>query len=105
MAKFYGAIGYVVQGESAPGVWGDTITEKNYRGDIVLDQQRWQNSDKVNADFNIDNSISVVADEFAYQNLGIMKYIVWKGVKWNITSLRIVRPRIILQIGGVYNNG
>lgn len=105
MAKFYGVIGYVVQKESAPGVWEDVVAEKNYRGDIILNQQRWQGSDKVNDNFNLDNSISVISDEFAHKNIGAMKYIVWNGVKWNIQSISIKRPRIIIQLGGVYNAG
>ena len=103
MAKFSGKIGYALQGETTPGVWSDTIVEKNYRGDIILNQELWQSQDQVNDDINIDNSFSIIADEYAYQNLGYMKYIVWKGVAWKIKSLSINRPRIVLQIGGVYN--
>ena len=104
MAKFSGLIGYVLQQvETAPGVWTDQLIEKNYRGDVVLDQRRWQSSDKLNDDLNLDNSISIIADKYANQNIGHMKYIVWDGVAWNIQSLSINRPRIIIQIGGVYN--
>ena len=103
MAKFSGAIGYALQQETAPGVWTDQVTEKNYRGDVILDQIRWQSTDKVNDNLNIDNSISIIADKYAYQNIGNMKYIIWDGIAWKIQSFRINRPRIILQIGGVYN--
>ena len=103
MAKFHGAIGYALPGETAPGVWTDTIVEKTYRGDVILDQNRWQPGDKVNDDLDIDNSISIIADKYAYQNLGKMKYIIWEGSAWKIKSFRVNRPRIILQIGGVYN--
>ena len=103
MAKFYGPIGYALSEETSPGVWTDVIIEKNYRGDVVLDQRRWQSADKLNDDLNVDNSISIVGDKYAYQNFGNMKYIVWDGNPWKIQSLSINRPRIILQIGGVYN--
>lgn len=105
MAKYYGVIGYAIQKETAPGVWEDTIIEKNYRGDVILNQQRWQPTERVNDNFNIDNSISIIADPFAYVNCGLIKYIVWQGQKWKIHSLSINRPRIILQIGGLYNGG
>ena len=105
MAKFYGAIGYAIPVETKPGVWKDQITEKSYRGDFVLNQQRWQQSEKVNDDLHLDNSISVVADVFAYSNLGFMRYVVMGGKKWKITSLAINRPRIVLQIGGLHNGG
>ena len=105
MAKFYGVIGYVIQEETAPGVWEDRTIEKNYRGDVVINQQRWQGSERIFDDFNLDNSISIIADDFAYSNFGYIKYIVWHGSKWKIQSLSINRPRLILQIGGVYNGG
>lgn len=105
MAKYYGAIGYVIPTETSPGVWEDDVTEKNYRGDIILNQQRWQPADKVNDDFNVDNSISIIADDFAYKHFGYIKYIVWYGQKWKIQSLSINRPRLVLQIGGLYNGG
>ena len=103
MAKFHGAIGYALLEESSPGVWIDTIIEKNYRGDIILDQRRFQSSENLNDNINIDNSISILADAYAYENLGFMKYIVWNNVAWKIQSFSINRPRIVLQIGGVYN--
>lgn len=103
MAKFHGAIGYALLEESSPGVWIDTIVEKNYRGDIILDQRRFQSSENLNDNINIDNSISILADAYAYENLGFMKYIVWNNVAWKIQSFSINRPRIVLQIGGVYN--
>ena len=92
MAKFYGPIGYAVQVETKPGVWKSQIIEKNYRGDVVLDQRRWQSSDRVNDDVNLDNSISIVADDYAYANIGVMKYIVWNNVAWKIQSFIINRP-------------
>ena len=103
MAKFSGSIGYARPEETVPGVWMDVITEKNYRGDVVLDQRRWRSDEKVNDDLNLDNSISIVADTYAYNNVGYMKYILWNNTPWKIQSFNIRRPRIVLQIGGVYN--
>ena len=105
MAKFYGAIGYIVQVKTGPGVWEDKEVEKIYRGDVILNQQRWQKSEEISDNFNLDNSISILADEFAYDNIGYIKYIVYRGKKWCVQSLSINRPRIVLQIGGLYNGG
>lgn len=105
MAKFYGEVGYVTQVETAPGVWMDKIEKKNYRGDVILNQQRWQKSEEVSDNLTLDNSISIIADAFAYANFGYIRYIVWNGCKWKVTSLSVNRPRIVLQIGGLYNGG
>lgn len=103
MAKFYGAIGYTRHIESKPGVWIDEVIERKYRGDVVMDQRRWQPGDKVNDDVSLDNSISIIADGYAYDNIGTMKYIVWNNTPWRIQSFSINRPRIVIQIGGIYN--
>lgn len=104
MAKFHGVIGYAVQTETAPGVWQDVITEKEYSGDVLQNQQRWQNSENLNDDFNVDNSISIVADPFVLNNLGYMKYVTWMSTKWKIKSVSINRPRVVIQIGGIYHD-
>ena len=105
MGKFCGVIGYAIQGETAPGVWADQTVEKNYRGEVILNQQRGQTTEGVNDNLALDNSISIVADAFAYANFGYIKYVIWNGHKWKIQSLTVNKPRIVLQIGGLYNGG
>lgn len=102
--KFYGAIGYAHTVETNPGVWQEVITEKTYSGDVLRNTMRWrEGGEKLNADFQIDNRFSIVADPFAYENFNAMRYICWMGTKWKITSAEVNRPRITLTIGGVYN--
>mgnify|MGYP001450408843 FL=1 len=40
MAKFYGVIGYAETTETAPGVWAEVITERNYSGDVIRNTRR-----------------------------------------------------------------
>jgi len=103
MAKFYGVIGYAIQAETVPGVWTDQIIERNYRGDVLQNLNRWQVSDQVNDNFTIDNKLSIISDPFAYENFQHIKYINWMGTNWKVTKVEILRPRLILTIGGVYN--
>jgi len=103
MAKFSGVIGYAIQEETVPGVWVDQIVEKYYRGDVLQNMNRWQNSDKVNDDFIIDNKISIISDTFLYDNFQHIKYVQWMGTKWKVNRIEILRPRVIISIGGVYN--
>ena len=103
MAKFYGMIGYAETKETAPGVWENVITERPYYGDLNRNIHRLESSDKLNDDIDVNNEISIVADEFAYQNFRFMKYVEFAGAKWRITSVQVMRPRLILVIGGLYN--
>lgn len=103
VSKFYGVVGYVTQSETSPGVWDDTAVERTYRGDILQNTRRWQQVEKVNDDLTVSNKISIMADPYSYANLANIKYVNWLGTNWKITDIEILRPRLILTIGGVYN--
>lgn len=102
MAKWFGKIGYVVTEETEPGVWEETVTEREYFGDMTSDRRKRQNSGEVNDDINLSNVISIVADPFAYQNCSNMAYVEIMGSKWKISDVEVQRPRLILTVGGVY---
>lgn len=104
MARFSGLIGYAVQVEKAPGVWDDRITEHPYRGDVLRSQRSLQNdTENLHHRLNVNNSISIIGDPFAYENFFAIKYIKWMGSRWTVTNVEVRRPRLILTIGGLYN--
>ena len=104
MAKFYGEIGYAKIVETEPGVWEEKIVKRNYYGDIIRNTRSLQTSDNVNDNINISNEISIVADPYANENFHSMRYVYFMGAKWKITSVEVKYPRLILSIGGLYNN-
>lgn len=101
--RFYGKIAYAVTAETSPDVWQETITKKYYRGDVRRVTRRLVSGDKVNDDINISNEISIVADAFALQNFQNIRYVEWNGTKWKVSSVTVDRPRLTLEIGGLYN--
>lgn len=103
MGKFCGKIGFAETVKTAPGIFKERITERQYFGDVTRNLRRSENSAKVNGDINISNEISIVADPYANKNLYSMRYVVFNGAKWIIESAEVQYPRIILSIGGLYN--
>lgn len=103
MARFYGAVGYAEQVEMSPGVWEDILVEYNYYGDVLRNTRRLQNDEKVNNDLTVGNSISVVADEYAYEHFFAIRYIKWAGSLWTVSEVEVQRPRLLLRLGGVYH--
>lgn len=103
MAKFYGPIGYAETVETKPGVWVEKITEHYYRGDVTRNTRRLQSSDQLNDNIEISNEISILADPFAMGNFHAIRYAGFMGAKWKITSVEVKYPRLILTLGGVYN--
>ena len=103
MAKFYGKIGYSITQETSPGIWNEEITVREHVGDLMTNSARWQTSDSTNDDLVLNNKISIIADEFAFENHQLIKYVEFKGAKWRVTNVEFLRPRLILTLGGVYN--
>lgn len=105
MAKWYGNVGFAKLVETKPGVWEDQIVKRPYFGDLVRNTRRLQSTDQLNDDINVANEISIVADPFANENFHAMKYVEFMDVKWKITTVEVQYPRLVLTVGGVYNDG
>lgn len=104
MNRYSGKIGYAEPAELVNGVWeDDRITERRYYGDILRNARRIQTIDKVLPNISLTNSISVVADAYAYENFFNIRYVEWMNQKWSVTSVEVKRPRLILELGGLYN--
>jgi hypothetical protein len=103
MAKFFGVLGYGHSTEIVPGDWEDVITEKSYYGDVNQNTRRLVENQKVNFDLTLTNTISVMADAYANENFNAIRYARWNGSLWVVTSVQVQRPRLILELGGVYN--
>lgn len=104
MTRWYGKVGYIKQVQSAPSVWTNEETVREYYGDILRNSTQWTvNSDSTNDDLTINHQISIVADSFAWQNCHFMKWIEFMGVRWKIKSIENQPPRLKLTIGEVWN--
>ena len=103
MAKWCGKVGYAITAETEPGLWEPVIVERKYYGDLISNRWKRQNSGGINDDINISNSISIIADPFAYQNCSNIAYAEYLGTKWKVTDIDPQFPRLLLTLGGVYN--
>ena len=106
MALFYGPIGFVetVEDPVGSGVWVEKPVERNYRGEVSKYGKRWDGgSSQVNPNLTINNTISIVADPYLSNHLYSLRYIKWLGGYWEVSSVDVEYPRLVLSIGGVYN--
>ncbi len=103
MARFSGNVGYIIEEETAPGVFTQEPIERQMFGDILRSSGSFGAGDKVNSDVRIQPRISVVGDAFAYAHFYDIRYVEYLGHKWDISYIEILRPRIILTLGGRYN--
>ena len=103
MAKFYGVVGYGITEETTPGVWTDSIVERNYTGDVIKNYRKISSGENINDNIDVSNNISILSDPFAMNHFHSIKYVKWMGAAWKVSTVEVQYPRLILTIGGVYN--
>ena len=103
MTRWCGVIGYAETLEIEPGVWSEEFTERKYYGDLLRNSRRLQGSQQINDDRIISNQISILADPYAVQHFHAIRYAELFGTKWKVSSVEVQYPRLILELGGIYN--
>lgn len=103
MARYFGYVGYVEDVLTAPSVYTSQVTERPYYGDEVVINRRLEKGEGVNDNVVIGNQFSILADAYAYEHFFAIRYITWMGQRWKVEQATVQRPRIILNIGGLWN--
>ena len=101
--KFYGPVGFVDVVRKRAGVMTQIPVEYYYSGDVMKRSIRYQSAESVNDNIGVQQQISIVADPYARNHVGSMRYVKWMGTAWKITDVSVQYPRLILTLGGVYN--
>jgi len=102
MARFHGKVGYLTTEEIRPGAHLPQVVEREYSGDIYQFGNKVIPGVSVNDDISVTNRISILSDPFAREHFDTIKYVVWMGTPWNVTSVTVEFPRLTLTLGGVY---
>jgi hypothetical protein len=101
--KFYGSVGFVEIVEKRPGVKTTEPVEYQYAGDVLKRSLRYQATETVHDSITPSQQISILADPYARNHVGSMKYVKWMGTPWKISEISVEYPRLILTLGGPYN--
>lgn len=105
MTRFFGKIGYgsSVSVEGSPGVYDYLVTERSYYGDLTRISVDTDRGEKVNGDISLGNVVSLIVDTYANEHLDEIKYVTWRGTRWEVKTVEVSGPRLLLRLGGVYN--
>lgn len=105
--KYSGMVGFFIgDKEIEAGVFVPVIEERKYTGEVLRSKRGFQEkSNQQNREFTVNNQISILSDLYAKQNWNSIRYVVWNGVKWEVNSVEVNYPRLILEIGGFYHGG
>lgn len=115
MTRYFGKVGYgstqetIIESEDeeeppiGSGVWTDVITEHEAYGDIVRINRKLEPGETLNDNLSVQNSISIVMDQYASDNFMNIRYIEWDGRRWKVTGVQLEPPRMIFTLGNLYN--
>jgi len=103
--KFVGKIGFwIADREIKPGLFEPGIVEKAYTGDVSRDNRHWnESSESLNSNYRVNNEISILSDLYARQNWQSIRYVLWNGTYWSVSSVSLGYPRVTIVLGGVYD--
>ena len=106
MAKYCGKVGFAttVETPADSGIWKEVITKKGpYHGELLDNTGRMVLTDNINTNIKVTNRISIVADPYAMLNFHSIRYAVFMGSKWKVSSVQVAYPRLILNLGDLWN--
>lgn len=103
MAKFHGSVGFGATVEQASGVFVENIVEHTFYGNVIQNRRNLQQDEILNKNLSLSNSISIVGNAYANEYYFAIKYVEWAGKRWTVTNVEVQFPRLLLQLGEVYN--
>lgn len=106
--KYFGKIGFVEYVEedpvNMPGVYTESITEREYGGDLPRMINHSQPvSEKVTDDIKLNNQLSILLDPYALDNYSNIRYVTFLNSKWEVSAVEVQYPRLLISFGGLYH--
>jgi hypothetical protein len=101
--RYSGALGIVEQSEVRPGIWEETVTEVPVLGTVRQATAALDGTDQVLPQYSTTTSVTVPARGVGPLDNSSIRYVTYKGDRWQISSIVDEPPRIVLYIGEKYN--
>lgn len=104
--KWFGKVGFSVTEplEKGSDIMVHKVVDRPYFGELTRLSSKWETSGYKNDDKNLNTEVSIVSDPFALDHFSNIVYVEYMGVNWKVTAVEIQYPRLILSVGGEYND-
>ena len=101
--RYSGKLGLVEQTEVRPGIWEETVTEVPVLGTVRNRTETLDGADAVLPRYRTTTSVSVPARGLGQMDNSNIRYLTYKGERWQIASIVDDYPNLVIYIGEVYN--
>lgn len=96
-------LGVTGQQEVRPGIWEDVNVEVPVLGTVKQTTEVLEGGDNILPRHVTTTSISVPAREVGLRDNSDIRYIIFKGIPWQIRNIVDEPPKIVIFIGEKYN--
>ena len=102
--QWFGKVGFgLTEHNPTTGKSRTVIKEFEYYGTMSKNTRKWESNSTINEDLNIQNILTIYADNYLMSHQDAIKYATFNGVYWKVTNIQVEFPQMILTLGGVYN--
>lgn len=101
--RYSGKLGVSEQKEVRDGIWEDVITEYSVLGTVEQTTGVLEGGDNVLPRASTTTSITVPGRSREVRDNSDLRYITYKGIRWQIERIVDNPPMIVIYIGEVYN--
>lgn len=104
MARFSGVVGFEQPSvEVRPGIFEATYVEHRLRGDAIRSGYNQSENQTKYDSLRLNNRVSLLGDQYSFNNYNAIRYVIIGNQKWKVSSVELQRPRLLLEIGEVWN--
>lgn len=101
--RWAGEIGFINYVDDGTGLIISVPDERHYTGELFNEYQQNNTSNSINANTQISASIDVHLVPADFDRLHEIRYVVNRGVAWQVTRTTGDYPKITLYLGGRYS--
>lgn len=103
MTRYAGNIGFYSGETNNDGIVTPSYTDHKMRGDTFTVRALRTESQQRQDDLSFSNQLSLLGDQYSFENFSNIVYAEFMGQKWKVTSVEIQYPRMTLTLGGIWN--
>lgn len=100
--RYSGKLGLTEKTEISPGLWEDVITERPVMGTVKQTTERLEGAGDILPRLFTNTSLSVPALGVGEVDNDVIRYVWWKGKRWQVESIVDDGPNITIFFGGLY---
>lgn len=101
--RYSGKLGIAQQTEVRPGVWEETITERDVLGTVKQRTEVLEQGDNILPRYSTTTSISVLSRGLGPMDNSMLRYVTWLGKRWQIASTVTDYPHLTFFIREEYH--